>query len=162
MLIDYDGVLGQSKDFIWSKENELWRTFYRTKVAGNWSKEDVDEFMKCGYCYEVHFDHSREHDAQTFALEVMSRVKQFKAAKVSRLAVNNVKVIVFLGRDKKMADRMKVITGYAGFELTRIRLASEEASEGENSIRAKFNQYLESVKNMFAPTLGLRAPRRRL
>lgn len=161
MLVDFDGVLGQNKAFIWSKENELWRTFYRTHVAGHWSKQDVAEFMKCGYYYEIHFDHAREHEAHTFCLEVMARCDKFKAVKLSKLAVNNVKVMVFLGSDKTMKDKMKLLAGQAGFEFARLRLGGEPISENENVTRSKFRQYIESLGAMFAPMLGRRVSARR-
>lgn len=161
MQADFDGVLGQARFFIWSKENELWRSFFRTTVGGHWSEEDVDEFMKCGYYYEIHLDHKYEGLAHTFCLSVLERSNVFKAAKISKLAVNNTKVLVLLGKNKSLKEKIAKLASQCGFELARIRTASDDASANENESRSKFRHYLQSLAAMFAPSVGERVKAKR-
>lgn len=156
-MIAFEEALGPKRFFIWSKENQLWRSFFRTIVAGHWKKEDATEFMTMKCYYEIAFDHSKENIAQNFVLEVLERSSHFMAAKVSKLALNNVKCLILLGKDAKMADKIKHLAKLFEFEFVRVR-GKDEVSSHEKTSREKFSEYLENLQRAFAPMGGLLPP----
>lgn len=147
-------VLGPQRFFIWSKENEVWRTFYRTVISGHWSASDIEEFEKCQCVYEMHFDHARNDDAHLFALLVMQRCDNFKAVKVSKLAVNNTKVMIFLGHSSDYKNKINTLANKCGFELSRIRAKSDYKSEVEKFTKSKIGEYFSNLMKAFAPVVG--------
>jgi hypothetical protein len=153
-------LLGPSRFFIWSKENEIKRTFYRTEIAGHWKKKDVEEFNQCGCFYEIHLDHKYDSDAHMFCLQVLQRCDNFKAAMVSKLAVNNMKVIILLGRSGEFRDQIAYLAEDCDFELSRLRSKSDRQSDVERFAKTKLGEYAESLRGMFAPMAGFRVPRR--
>lgn len=152
-------VLGPQRFLIWSKENEMWRTFYRTIIPGQWSIDDVEEFKKCQCIYEFHFDHSRNDDAQLFSLLVMQRCQNFKAAKVSKLAVNNMKVMIFLGHSPDYKNKINTLATKCSFDLPKIRARGEHESAVEKFTKTKFGEYMANLRKAFAPMAGRRFAR---
>ena len=156
----WDDLFGEVRFMPWSKENELWRTFYRTTVAGHWSKEDIDEFNSCAFMYEIHLQHGNDDAAHHFCLMIMQRCENFKAAKVSKIAVNDMKVIILLGKSKRYRDRVANAANVHGFELARIRDRDAQPSEHERHSHEKIGEYLESLRKAFAPMATARRPNR--
>lgn len=155
----YDQIFGPKRFLVWSKSNELWRTFYRTVVAGHWKKEDVEEFNKAAWFYEVHMDHGNDDAAHLMALRIMERCQVFKAAKVSKLAVNDMKVVMFLGQNKSLSDKVAHVAREHGFELVRIRDRNSPPGEHELAANEKFQEYLDNLRRAFAPMAQNRAIR---
>lgn len=158
--IMFADLLGPEKHFIWSKENEVWRTFYRTTVSGHWSKDDIEEFAKCGCIYEIHFDHSLDAEAQLFCLMIMQRCTNFKAGKVSKFAINNMKVIIMLGHNNEYHSKIMRLARQSGFDFSRVRSREDHKSDVEKFTNSKMGQYLQSLKNAFAPMAGVNVERR--
>lgn len=158
--IAFEEAFGPKRFLVWSKENEIWRTFYRTVIAGHWKKEDAEEFNACGHFYEVHLEHGHDDDAHLFCQLVMERCDRFKAAKVSKIAVNDMKVIVFLGKGTKMRDKIAHLASQSGFELARIRTKDQQPSPNEIELHQKFGEYLSSLSKAFAPMATSRAKHR--
>lgn len=154
--IMFEEILGPTRFFVWSKENELWRTFYRTKVAGHWAKEDIEEFNKCGCFYEIHLQHGNDDEAHLFSMMIMQRCDNFKAAKVAKLAVNDMKVIILLGRSADWRHKIARLAKQSNFELVRLRSKADQQSHNEKYTNSKFGEYMNSLRNAFAPTAGKR------
>ena len=150
-LLMFETLFGPQRFLVWSKENPLWRTFYRTTIAGHWAAEDIEEFNKAGCYYEIHLDHGRDEDAHTFCMYVMERCPNFKAAKFGKIAVNDMKVIVLLGRSAKLKDKINHSAQQFGFELARVYDRSAQSSPQEQHSRQKFAQYLDSFARAFRP-----------
>lgn len=157
--IDWDDLFGEKRFMPWSKENEIWRTFYRTTVAGHWSLDDVEEFRKCLVEYEIHLDHGRDDDAHLFCQRVVERCQTIKAAKVSKLAVNDMKVIIMLGSDRSMMGKIGYAAKAHGFKLARTRERGSQLSQNEIETRKKVAEYLESLRLAFAPMAAGRRPK---
>lgn len=153
-------LLGAVKFLVWSKESEIARIFYRTTIAGHWDKADVEEFNRCGCFYEIHFDHKQDDEAHMFCMMVMQRCDNFKGAKVSKLAVNNMKVIVLLGKTAEFRGQVARLAKQSGFELSRVRSKSDRASDVERYSNSQVGKYFDRLKKAFAPTAGIRAERR--
>jgi len=153
----WDQIFGEKRYLSWMKSNELWSVFYRTTVAGHWSKEDVQEFNQCQYAYEIHMDHGNDDAAHSLCLKVMERCSDFKAAKYSKLAVNDMKVIVILAKSKRMTEKIKHVAKQHGFELARIRDKDSQASQHEVMANTVMGDYMESLRRAFAPMTGYRA-----
>ena len=149
----------EKRFLIWSKSNQVWTTFYRTTRAGNWDKDDVEEFGRCVYAYEIHLAHGNDDAAHLFCLRLLERCDTFKAAKVSKLAVNDMKVIILLGKNKMMADKVKHATRQYGFQLARIRDKHSQKSQHEIMANSMVGQQLKALGNAFAPNMGIRARR---
>ena len=159
-LFQFNHILGDIRFLVWSKENEIHRMFFRTMIAGHWDKTDVEEYLKCGCYYEFHFDHKYDEEAQLFCMMVMQRCENFKAARVCKLAVNNMKVFVLLGRSAEYKNGLATLAKQSGFELARLRSKEDVVSENEKFTRTKVGQYFESLKKAFAPMAGIRYERR--
>lgn len=161
-MLDYmmfHQLLGPERFFIWSKESEIWRVFYRTTMPGSWSAIDIEEFDKCSCVYEIHFDHSQDNEAHLFSLFVMQRCDNFKAAKVSKLAVNNMKVIILLGHKADYKNQIARLAKESNFELARLRSREDYKSDVENFTNSKIGEYFENLRKAFAPTAGIRYER---
>lgn len=150
-IIAFEEILGPRIYFIWSKENALWRTFFRTKLAGHWSAEDAKEFLGLGCLYEIHLQHGNDQAGHEFCLNVLERCNNFKAAKYSKLAINDIKAIVLLGRSSKYRDKIDQLAKAYGFQLTRIRSRTDHPSRNEEESRKKFREYMNSIVNAFLP-----------
>jgi len=150
----FNQVLGVQRFLVWSKDNALHRIFYRTTVAGHWSKDDIDEFNKLGCIYEIHLDHSHDEIAQQFALKILERCDTFKAAKLVKLAVNDMKVLTLLGRDSKMKDKIIHLCRQCDFDFGRIRYANEPMSKQESETMERARQYLGSLAMAYKPLMG--------
>lgn len=158
---DWNSLFGvkEKRFLIWSKTNELWATFFRTTIAGHWDKDDVEEFGRCIYLYEIHLQHGNDDAAHLFCLRLLERCDDFKAAKVSKLAVNDMKVIILKGKTKKAADKVRHAARQHGFELARIRDKDSQRSQHEIMAHTMVGQQLEALGKAFAPNVGIRAKR---
>ena len=99
-------------------------------------------------------DHGHDDEAHTFCLKVMERCDNFKAAKYSKLAVNDMKVILLLGKTTKMRDKIKHISEQFGFELVRIRDRNSQASQHEIMANTVIGEYMECLRRAYAPMTG--------
>lgn len=155
--IDYDEILGPIAHMPWSKSNEIWTVFYRTTVAGHWSKDDVDEFASCSCFYEIHLQHGNDDAANMMCLQIIRRSKQFMAAKISKLAINDMKVIVLLGKSADMKDKISHIAKEYGFQLARIYGKSSQKTKHDLFYQSKIGEYIDSLMKAFAPMASSRA-----
>jgi hypothetical protein len=138
-------------DFMpWSKSNEVWTTFYRTKVAGHWKREDAVEFMKANKKFEIHLDHSDSGKAHSMCLEIMRRCGDFMAAKVSKIAINDMKVAILLSKGTRMKDRVARMVSELDMQLVRVVDRDTETSY-ENYTNQKIKEYLDALGKAFAP-----------
>jgi hypothetical protein len=79
------------------------------------------------------------------------------AAKVSKLAVNDMKVIVLLGKSKKPAKKIAHIVKQYGFELARIYDKSSQKTSHDMFYQSKVGEYMDSLVKAFAPMAASRA-----
>lgn len=144
----YDELLGPKRFLTWSKENPMWLCCYRTQIAGHWSALDIKEFQECQCKYIIFFDHSRQDDAWLFVHRVMERDSHFKAAKVSKFARDDVKIIVFLGRDNTRKKKIADVCQQMGFELAAAR-PKDHMTDLETAMADKYKEYLYYLAKAF-------------
>lgn len=149
----------EKRFLVWSKSNQVWTTFYRTTRAGHWDKDDVEEFGRCIYAYEIHLNHGNDDAAHLFCLRLMERCPNFKAAKVSKLAVNDMKVILLLAKKKSFRDKVQHAARQYGFQLARIRDQHSQKTQHEIMAHSMIGQQLDALGKALAPNLGIRAKR---
>ena len=136
-------------DFMpWSKSNEIWTTFYRTKVAGHWKREDAVEFMKADKKFEIHLDHADSEKAHTLCFEIMQRCSDFVAAKVSKIAINDMKVAIILSKGTKMKDRIAKAAADMNMQLVRV-VDRNVTTSYENYTNQKIREYLDALGKAF-------------
>jgi hypothetical protein len=152
--LPFDEVLGPRRFFIWSKENELYRTFFRTEFAGHWTEKDVHEFINLKTIYEIHLQHGQDEIAHSFCLHVLERSENFKAAKYSKIALNNMKVLCLLGKSSNQRSQIQELANYFNFKLERVRSRTDAPSSNESESRKKFREYLKATILAFNPTLA--------
>jgi hypothetical protein len=150
---DYDDALGPVRFMPWSKRNAIWTCIYRTTKNGRWDKDDVDEFNSCDYIYEIHFQHDDEDRVHLMALEIMRRRPEFKAAKVSVLAVNDMKVVILLGKGVGMSSLVANVAKANGAELARVLRRDEAENAYDTHMKPKVQEYVDSLRRAFAPTM---------
>jgi len=146
----YEQYFGSVDYMPWSKSNEVWTTFYRTIVAGHWKKEDAVEFMKANKKFEIHLDHADSQKAHSLCFEVMRRCPDFVAAKVSKIAINDMKVAIILSKGTKMKERVAKAAADMNMQLVRVVDRDVQTSH-ENYTNQKIQEYLDALGKAFAP-----------
>tara|TARA_Y100001972_G_C7534588_1_gene269306 strand:- start:79 stop:576 length:498 start_codon:yes stop_codon:yes gene_type:complete len=148
--LHFHDYFGPVKFMPWSKSNEIWTTFYRTKVAGHWKREDAVEFMKADRKFEIHLDHADSDNAHSLCLEAMRRVDDFKAAKVSKIAINDMKVALILAKGSKWKDRVSQMASDMNMQLVRV-VDRNHSTSYETHTNQKIREYLDALGKAFAP-----------
>lgn len=146
----YEEYFGSIDYMPWSKSNEIWTTFYRTKVAGHWKREDAAEFVKANKKFEIHLDHADSEKAHSLCFEVMRRCSDFVAAKVSKIAINDMKVAIILSKGTKMKERVAKAAADLNMKLVRVVDRDVQTSH-ETYTNKKIEEYLDALGKAFAP-----------
>ena len=150
---DYEDALGPVRFMPWSKRNPIWTCIYRTTRNGRWDKDDVEEFNSCDRIYEIHYQHEDEDRVHLMALEIMRRCKQFKAAKVSVVAVNDMKVVILLGKGVGMSELIGNLAKANGAELVRVMDRNSASNFYDNATQPKIREYVDSLRRAYAPMM---------
>lgn len=147
----YDEILGPKSFFVWVKENPLWWICYRTVVAGHWKQDDVTEFNQSRARYFIYFDHSMTNDACLFARMILERDRYFKAVKVSKIARDGEKVMVFIGKGSERIRHLKTLSQKFGFDFWGVR-DKNDLTDYEKTMNKKYDEYLFNLGMAFRNT----------